>query len=181
MKKFNFQKNKAFTILELLITIFVILTALLAGIYTISSTVATTSVYKHQLVAAYLAQEGIELVRYIRDTNFIQGILWTEGKLDQCDPKDLNNPTDGKYCEAEHDPGNLASFNESVEPRFLKISDTSPKFYNYTSGINTPFQRKIIIVSEGSDTLKVTVEVIWETKGKKYSFVAQEKIFNWKQ
>lgn len=170
--------------LELLIAIFVILTALLAGLYTISGTLAATSVYKHQLIAAYLAQEGIELVRYIRDTNLIQGLLWTEGKLDKC----------SEYCEAEHDPGNLTECNPNTtppscsgEPRFLKISTVSPKFYNYSSGTNTIFKRKITIKGEdldpaedGPEALEVTAEVIWQEKGKNYSFVVQEKIYKWK-
>lgn len=171
-------KNKGFTMLELLIAIFVILTALLAGLYTISGTLAATSVYKNQLIAAYLAQEGIEIVRNIRDKNWIEGENWDK-KLDTGDWQVDYTTT---VLQSSGAPCTVPQFYNchSYLGDFLKISTVSPQFYNYTSGTDTPFKRKITIAPDGGDVLTVSVEVTWNLKGKGYNFVAQEKIYNWK-
>lgn len=179
MKKFNFRKNKAFTVLELMIAIFIILTALLAGIYTISGTLAATSVYKHQLIAAYLAQEGIELVRNIRDKNWIEGENWNK-KLDAGDWQADYTTT---VLQSSGAPCTVPQFYNchSYLGDFLKISTTSPQFYNHTSGTDTPFKRKITLSYPDVDTLEVSVTVFWQDRGSSYEFPAQEKIYNWKE
>jgi len=72
----NIKKRKAFTMLELIVAIFVISFALL-GIYSIvQEIIIYNSIASSRLIAAYLAQEEIENVRNIRDRNWLQKEQW---------------------------------------------------------------------------------------------------------
>ena len=63
--------NKGFTLIELVISIF-LLCFVIIGVYNaFSIIVILTSDTSDRLTATYLAQEGIEIVRNIRDTNWL--------------------------------------------------------------------------------------------------------------
>ena len=70
------NKNKGFTFIEVVASVFVI-TLVVAGVFTvIQSTIAHRSLAVSQLQAAYLAQEGIELARNQRDNNWLSSLDW---------------------------------------------------------------------------------------------------------
>lgn len=168
-KKLSNEK-RGFTMVELIITIFVITTGLLA-VYSVSSQIiAYTNLSVSQLTAAYLAQEGIEIVRNIRDTNWITlgPSLWNTGLAA------------GDY-EVDYSAASLtpcaAPCNYDSNLRFLNIDGG---FYKYSSsGEKSKFKRKITITSSGLDILKVSVSVQWQDKGKTYTITPQENLRNW--
>ena len=65
--------KKGFTILEIILAIFILTTAIFGSFALIQQTVAGASLNQSKLIAYYLAQEGIENVKNIRDTNWLQG------------------------------------------------------------------------------------------------------------
>ena len=60
MKKYSMKAEKGFTLLELMITIFVIAVGLVGIMTLIQNTLQSASIVRLNLTAAYLAQEGIE-------------------------------------------------------------------------------------------------------------------------
>lgn len=73
------MNNRGFTILELLAAIVVVSIGVL-GAYSVAQKIfANTFVSANRLTAAYLAQEGVEIVRNTRDTNWIEGVDWKDG------------------------------------------------------------------------------------------------------
>jgi len=71
--------KKSFTLIEVIAAIFLV-TVGIGGVYTlIQRTTAFTPVISARFTAAYLAQEGIENVRNIRDTNWLERETWNEG------------------------------------------------------------------------------------------------------
>jgi len=173
--------------MEAIVAIFVITAGIVGVSSLVAQTISSATFSKDRLIAAYLAQEGIEIVRNIRDTNWLEGTTnpWDEG-LTSCstgcevdyycttvvDPDATNPPSHN--CLASYGTGN-----------FLKL-DTN-NFYNYATGTETKFKRKITISKEeypaGSgryDKMIVTVEVFWEERGKPHSFPVQENLYNWK-
>src|SRR4030042_2798206 len=176
-KCFNVKTKKGFTILEVMIAIFLIIIGI-AGVFTLMTKIlGQMAVSSSQLTAAYLTQEGIEIVRNIRDTNWLEQIDhdndWNEGLTD-CS---TGCTADYTYTASE-DP-NLSAI---LAANFLKIDANG--FYNYTSGTDTKFKRKVTIVLDnpncGAGTLKVKVETTWSEKGKDYSYLAQECLYNWR-
>lgn len=176
MRKKNTEKG--FTMMEVLAAISLITMGVL-GIFTlVQQAISFLTVSSSRLVATYLAQEGVEIVRNIRDTNFLQihqGLIsedqWTLG-LDIC----------GGGCEAEYDDQILSFYAN----RYLKL--VGGGFYNYSSGASTPFKRKITIFDmvdldsppDGiADIMKVLVEVTWEERGRIHQVITQENLYNW--
>lgn len=77
--KFKFYK-KGFTLLEVILSVFILSLALIASFILIQQSVIGASLNQSQLVAYYLAQEGIENIRNTRDANWLQGEEdWLEG------------------------------------------------------------------------------------------------------
>lgn len=156
-----FILREGFTLLETLVAIFVI-TVAIAGIFgLVSRLTATVSQSSSRLTAAYLAQEGIEIVRNIRDSNWLGGVAW-----------DNNIPSSGEYgadytTQSFPDP---ACGNEN-----LKFDGS---FYSCTSDSHTKFKRKINF-SKSGDKIEVQVIVEWESGGATHQLIAKENLYKW--
>lgn len=70
MKKNNYQKS-AFTLIEIIVVLFIVSMALLGILSLISQSIRAQNYNKKSIVANQLSQEGVELIRRIRDNNFI--------------------------------------------------------------------------------------------------------------
>jgi type II secretory pathway pseudopilin PulG len=151
--------NKSFTLIETITAIFILTTGILALSSLISYFISASSISSQRLVAAYLAQEGIEIVRNLRDTNLLSGRNWDYG---------LNN---GNW-QADYDDNALSSYTGS----FLNLETTG--FYGYGSGAQTNFKRRINLQKSG-DVLKILVEVSWQERGRSHSLTAQANLYNW--
>ena len=94
----NGVKKNSFTLLEVMVAIS-ILTLAVGGSFTlIQQALVSTSLAKSKLTAAYLAQEGMEIVRNIRDNNWLNSSpSWKTGL------------TAGEY-EADYDDLSLSSY-----------------------------------------------------------------------
>ncbi len=68
-----------FTILEVLFTILVISIGALTAFVVVQQIISQTFSSSYRLTAAYLAKEGIEIVRNTRDTNWLEGENWDNG------------------------------------------------------------------------------------------------------
>ena len=76
----NVKMSAGFTILELLVSITVVTIGVL-GAYSVAQQMFVSSFSTaHHLTAAYLAKEGIEIVRNARDTNWVEdNDNWRDG------------------------------------------------------------------------------------------------------
>lgn len=140
------MKQHGFTLIELIITI-AILSFGIIGVYGAFLPMAGLSgTILSRVTAAYLAQEGFEIVRNIRDSN-----PWPAG-LNQC----------GLGCQTDYKTAALKPYNDQL---YLNIN--ADGFYGYDQGTATKFKRKITIIQAGSpDVLKVDVQVMWDYNGK---------------
>lgn len=179
------MNNKGFTLIELVIAIFILVFAII-GVYNAFSTVVVlTTGASSRFTAAYLAQEGIEIVRNMRDNNWLKmeeapETIWTDGLL-ECE--------DG--CEADYKTGTLPAL--ILVPwtsggNYLKINNNNG-FYSYDSTgeyTETKFKRKIIITQNPAtpNVFQVTVLVTWKEKEEEgcvygYCIEAEEYLYNW--
>jgi Tfp pilus assembly protein PilV len=167
------------TLLEVIIAITVLTIGTVGISFFISYTIAFSRIPYQKLIAAYLAQEGIEIVRNIRDTNWVEGDPW-DSDLACCGAF----PCD---CEGDYTTQILT---DTYDGDFLYIDmddtdgDGTTNVYRYidTPGpndIKTAFKRKISISQSQTDILEVTVVVQWKEKGKSYQIEAKENLYNW--
>ncbi len=171
------KKQKGFTLAELLIAVFVLTTGVIGAYLAVQQSVNIASNSSLRSTAAYLAQEGIEIIRNIRDTNFLEGDAWNEGL-------DIDGNYQADYTTPRiNDPILLACNNpcdySSVNLRFLKKNNLD--LYNYSLGSDTLFKRKISLQKSGAsqEILKITVTVYWRDKTGAKNFSAQENLYDW--
>jgi len=164
---------EGFTLLEVIVAIFVMAIGIGGVFGFLQQTIFLGPILGNQLMASYLAQEGVEIVRNIRDTNYVRiagggAGTWTDGGLATC----------SGGCEADYNDLSLASAGSPLQ--FLKVvSDVSGTRYQYgASGTSTPFQRKITVTPSGAP-INVKVEVLWQEKGNSRSFVVDTFLYNW--
>ncbi len=158
------QKTKGFSLMEVIIAMAVIVTALITLIALISSVVSGLKPAEFKLTATNLAQEGLEIVRNIRDSN------WLSYKRA---PENWRNGLAAGDYRVQYDQSALLFWADS----FLKIDNNG--FYQYDSGSNTPIRRKITIGHIGNNQIKVVSEVTWQDKGKSYTVEAESRLYNW--
>ncbi len=179
--------SKGFTLLEVIAAIFLLTTGVIGILSLISQTIVSTQITSSRLVASYLAQEGIEIVKNLRDTNFLkinkgETINWYDNIL--CCSIPPCDWSQNYTCEGDYNDQNLTLFQD----RKLKISGN---FYQYSGlGTETPFKRKITIFNiqdlsnppDGiPDKMKVQVEISWTERLRTYQVTAQENIYKWIQ
>ena len=156
---------KGFTIIEVLIAVAVITIGVLGILGVIYQTTSYIALSSSRLVAIYLAQEGMEIVRNIRDTNWLNNRSWDQG---------LNTGV----WEADYNDSALTPFQEDRNLR------TNGGFYNYDSGQGTKFKRKITtgLTSCGVVTcLSVKSEVSWQHFGRSQKAETEGYLYNWLQ
>lgn len=182
------NNQEGFTIIELIITIVFISFALL-GIYAFFHPAQILSAnFSNHSTALRLGQEGMEVVKNIRDNNIRAGHQWLQGLIGCQNGCQLDYKT-GTPAQTPND--RLQPYNES---KFLKINDDG--FYDYT-GASVPshnstlmFKRKITItiapassggpISQGTpDSLRVEVLVTWKYNNQTLSFTTVGYMYNY--
>lgn len=158
--------------IEMIIATFIMVVGIVGVMSLLQRVIFSSSVSSSRLIAAYLAQEGAEIVRNVRDTNWLETSNWDEG---------LTNCSSGCIVDYNHsyDPGDLLAPDLPVfTGQFLRVDSNG--FYSYNGPIETQtkFQRKITI-TPAADFLNVKVDIFWSEKGKSYTFSAQENLYNW--
>lgn len=160
------RNSNGFTLVEVLAAMFIMVMGTLGVFGLITRTVAFNSSVNSQLVASYLAQEGLEIVRNMRDANFLKihkgaGGEWNDG-LTAC----------ASGCGADYNDLTLGNFQNTL----LKLNNG---FYTYDAGTDTMFTRKIIIDSGTAELLKVSVDVSWQDKGNTRTIRGATELYNW--
>lgn len=180
----NLKKDRGFTILEIIIAVFILVIAITASYSAFSGVITATSVISSRLTASYLAQEGIEIIRNIRDTKWL-GCSGDPDCWNNVIVPYFNNSNCSSGCEADYTTGTGVTGETPLRiytDAFINIvteSDGVNKFYSYVSGEPTKFKRKIIITSAGTEVLLVNVLVSWDDRGKSYSFTVEEYLYDW--
>ncbi len=172
------KKEKGITLIEVIVATFILLVAIVGSFLAFTQIIVATSSVSDRFVAAYLAQEGVEVIRNIRDTNWIGGAGWD----------DILTTCPGGGCQVDYKtgtPDNVVTSLDTYSGNPLNINDDG--FYTYGAGTPTRFKRKITITPGSADQadgdnnkLDVLVEIMWTNRGSSYSFTTEEALYNWK-
>src|SRR3989344_2241928 len=169
--RFKFHNDRGFTVFELIVTIAILSFGIIGINSFLEPAIILNANYPNRLIAAYLGQEGIEIVKNIRDNNVILGNNWSEG-FDVC----------ATGCELDYKTKTAVetSFNElkSYQDTFLNVN--SDGFYSYDSGEATIFKRKVTIIQPTTniDILKVDILVTWNYNSLPFNFNTIGYIYN---
>ncbi len=154
------SRQSGFTLIETLVAI-VIFSAALISLMTIASRgIAATAIAQQETTAHYLAQEGLEVARNIRDTNILVPQAWDVG-LDQC-----ISPAVCMVVYSQNSVPSLSVCPQGGCPVYQSLIDNS--FINGPAGaqINPVFSREISLVPSGTGNTEyqVSTKVSWTAK-----------------
>jgi Tfp pilus assembly protein PilV len=171
MTKNHYKLKNGFSLIEALIAIAILIVGILSAFLLLIRTTATIPSMQARLTAVNLAQEGIEEVRALRDTDFLDD---TKGFKSF-----LNGHSCGTGCHiaANNENGSIELFDGQGE--LLKLND-STHLYTYNS--NDPdsiFSRSIKIDSTQTNWIDITVDVTYAIKGKTQTVEATDRLYNW--
>jgi len=176
--------KKAFTLVELMIVVFIVSMGMVGVMSLISQIFLYTHLNQSKLTGAYLAQEGIEIVRNIRDTNWLEGrtdngTVTPGDETDDWDYKIKGSGTDYTYA-VQYDTNSASidySPNSIDDPGArLKING----FYSHGAVNPTFFYRLITVEKISNDKLRVRCEVKWTEHAHSYQIVAEEHLYKWR-
>ena len=176
--KMNNQNSKksGFTIVESLVAITILVTAVIGAMSAVQSGLSSYIFSKDQITAFYLAQEGFEQLRNIRDENHLNGVYWlTNITAETDDPcyfgqACIVSPIETSDATRCSSPGNCPVVRQ----------DPDNGFYGYdASWDETKFRREIELSYVGADEITATVTVYWNKGLINRQFKVKENILNW--
>lgn len=170
----QYSAQKGFSLVETLVAITILLIAVVGPISLIGDSVHKIYYAKDEIIAINLAQEGIEAVRKVRDTNKLSVVAWDSGI------------TAGYYIV---DSGNISGFTSTLSatllttPQTVYVDTAIGGLYWQTNAVGylpTSFSRIVRIeqISAGVEN-KITATVIWKTGGDTGTIAVSENLFNW--
>jgi prepilin-type N-terminal cleavage/methylation domain-containing protein len=190
VNKFLKQKNKkknGFTLIETLVAISIFSVAVIGMLAILASGLTNTISAKKKMTATFLAQEGIEYMRNLRDTYVLYSTSYNDG---------WNKFNVRVYPECEQNGecffnDETVNFLEPITPmidlKLVNCGGSCPTI-NYSSSnarynsaglgdVETSFVRSIKTQKLSEGETKVTSTVSWDNGTKKVSL--SESLFNW--
>ena len=167
MKKIQNKGLTGFTLIETLVAITILTLGIVGPLELAYKSISYTKLSQNKITASYLAQEGMELVRYIRDTNKINSDPWLRG---------LANCKGSSYCRM--DAYSVSVDTCGVGPTCHPIQYSDSQGYNYTVGNPTIFTRNINIVEMEAYEAKISVSVVWNERIGQKRIDLEENIYN---
>lgn len=189
--KYTFAKNntdRGFTLLETLVAIAVLVLAITATFTAAQSGLSSSIEARDQIKAFYLAQEGIEMVRNLRDQNSLQRVgapstSWLTGLAAQ-----VSDPCYfGKSCMVDATKDPLTAFTTCSSPsncdnirEDLTSNSSTYGMYGYNPGWSqTNFNREIDLSQGTSTEVLVSVTMKWTRALLTRTFKVSEIIRDW--
>ena len=194
MKKFGKQKKQnlsisGFTLVETLVALSIFSVSVLIVVSLLGNSISNIDYAKKKMTASYLAEEGIEYIRNLRDTYTLydpggpaQG--WTNF-LTKMAPCDATSVTTNKCY---FDSTNVFSGGTYITTMpVTACSGTCPYMYESSTdgydynvaGVKTDFIREIKINKISNDEIKLFSTVYWSQQSGQFSMTFTEELFNW--
>lgn len=191
------MRKNAFTLLETMIAVTIITLAVAGPLYTASRAVVASQIAKDQLTASYLAQEGIEYVRRMRDDEFlkayqagganISSAAWTSfisgsdaASITQCrastcmlDPTRTMGTGSGLSLQT--------CSGASCTPLYLLPSGLYSEQNNISGSVQTPYTRTIQAIDLSPYTYDegIVSKVTWVYHGTTYTVRVIDHVTQW--
>jgi len=168
------NNNSGISILEVVVAIMIITMGMVGVLSLVIQNVEAQYINKNVLMASGLAQEGLELVRNIRDLN------WLTPGNDPIIGWKQNIVGDGTYT---MDYGGLASIKmavNSIDEAGARLYVDSKGLYTHTvTAVAANFYRLITVV-DNIDYLDVKCAIRWKDGTQDHNYTAETYLYNWR-
>lgn len=172
----HLNKEKGFTIVESLVAISILVVSITGAMTAVQSGISSYIFAKDQITAFYLAQEGFEQIKNIRDENALLARDWLTGIASiSSDPCYF-----GQACTVSPMESVIATRCSAPGSCPMLRQDATNGFYGYNAGWGTTlFKREIVLTSINSDEIAATVTISWSKGATNRQYKVRENILNW--
>jgi len=169
------SNSAGFTLLETIVVLLIMAVGLVAIINLTADSLRAQTLNRNTLIAYQLAQEGMDLVRNVRDTN------WTRN-----DPQ-WNDHIGGSLAgicykvDYRHlNPMPLASCD--ISQAKLQVASTTGFYLHDSASPDSPFSRMVEITADSSSAPSSTVSILiqWVDQGATHKYQLDSQLYNWK-
>ncbi|USN53726.1 MAG: prepilin-type N-terminal cleavage/methylation domain-containing protein [Candidatus Nomurabacteria bacterium] len=182
------------TLVEVIIAVSILLAGIVTSLTLGIVTVRAGQVSQNRTIADNLAREGLELVRTMRDTNWLQDNVWDQGLCASDDTTAIPDfLPDVNAWSLDFSVDDFADANAQVLYREDRENSLRPlDYYMQTAGPrpdgSTPsrFRRLLTISSDDGSCVDADVsytvksEVQWDEGGTTHSSIVEERLFDWR-
>lgn len=161
--------NAAFTLIEVMVAIGMVTIGMIGVASLMTQNITVQSVNRNNLIASMLAQEGLELVRELRDSNWLKASQpgFSYGIVG-----------DGTY-RIDYKNGAVDDVDLITDSAAILKLNTDG-FYEHVNGTDTAFRRLIEVSSTNPSVyLQVKAAVRWSKNGKDYDYKAETLLYDW--
>lgn len=211
MKFLKFKKRlkaeSGFTLTEVMIAVMILTVAIVSSTSLLVGLINTNRSNVQTLQAYYLAQEGVELMRNVRDTNWLYNVDWLHGleknegfAINLRDPRNVGIGVfsyDGSSAAGAGASAALDSILSAFSPWEVlngfsnsEIKVVDEVFLSSVGGegdVSTGFLRTLTVsdypdcdFDDCSDFVLVESKVTWDGQGKERVVLINEVLTNWK-
>ncbi|HRH26476.1 MAG TPA: prepilin-type N-terminal cleavage/methylation domain-containing protein [Candidatus Paceibacterota bacterium] len=172
--------HKGFTLIETLVAIFIISIAIVATMSSAQRALQTSYYARDQVVGFFLADEAMEIVQNIRDSNFKSGNHWLTGII----ATDAAVNSESVFCtDITTNSRQLKLVGTAGCPVDGRLYQTSAgKYTNVSTGNNiTIFKRQLSVKRISEQEIQITVSLKWKTGSMaEREFKFYKSLLNWK-
>jgi type II secretory pathway pseudopilin PulG len=170
----NLLNKKGFSLIEVMGALFIVMVGMVGVMSLVLQNIQVKDVNTNRIIAHQLAQEGIELIRKQRDTNWI-------------DCSKIPSPApDCWLSNIEPDFSYKIDFNDGYPEQVTSIEearlykDANNMYVHDYSPQETPFYRMIEVNYINEYSVYITATVNWQERAETYSYSAETVLYNWK-
>lgn len=164
--------SRGTTLVEAMVAVVILSMGLIPSLLVILLANSFSSTMSNNLIAANLAQEGVEIIRAMRDENEFSGRDFDYG-LANCGQS---------TCVWRAEWNSTSLITETVPGTYLTI-DANGVFSYSGSGMSTGFTRRILITKDPSSPgcdceIRVTVEITWPERRKIQTISVESHLYD---
>lgn len=174
------QKNKGFTLIEVLVSVFILITAVVVPLTIGSKAYAYSNFVRDQSTASYLAQEAVEFIRLTRDNaslNPSPSGAWVDFK------SNISNCMSDDGCQLDVLASSVSIDQCAEKCDSLYRQNDGTYTYIPVVGSNRWFVRTIkttLVGKNAFERVQVEVTVLWNTNGiDERSFTVTDYLTPW--
>lgn len=176
MNGFHKLTTRGFTLIETMVAITILTIAIAGPMFTANRAIVAAQISRDQLIASYLAQEGIEYVRAMRDDKYLEAYPNTNNAWNDF----LNAVNDcigltNNMCTLDPSENELKKCSGSCNSLYLSDSG-----YTQTqNGTKTQFTRSIQITDVTDKDKRIVSTALWSFHGIQYSVTVSDHLTPW--
>lgn len=180
------DKKAGFSLAEVLVAIYILIVGI-TGVMTLTiTTTKAGAVSSSKLIAANLAQEGIEVIKNIRDLHYEKPIVgYPVPSPEGCPGWDCWHAT----ISSDYLNNYLVQYNDTDLRSYVDtplLYDPATNLYNYDSGSISKYNFKRVITLADTNpaspgfSVKVISTVTWTENERPHSLFVEDDLWNWR-